>query len=285
MELVEYGATPVSGIDLPYDPITLVPLSDLQGGAPGCAVDRFKRHVELGLQEEAYFYWLGDAVDHASPSGRQKIRKAEFYDTTYRALEDKAEKDLEEVKALLVDTVGKTLFVLKGHHSFDFEDGSTTDERLAEYLGAPYLGTSTIFQLRFKREGKAMLPCQIFAHHGERAATSTSLMTRWMEVSLLPHWPTVDIFNIAHCHRAGGVKLESMVPSFGKNPKLGGKQRLLAVTGGWLRGYVVGNKRGNRVEGTYVEAGLMPPTALGGVVQYVAPMVGSPDYLELNIKF
>ena len=116
---------------------------------------------------------------------------------------------------------------------------------------------------------------------------STSLMTRWMELNLLPHWPTVDIFNVAHCHRAGGVKMESMIPVFGKHPTLKGKQRILGVTGGWLRGYVVGNKGpGGRPKGNYIEQGIMPPVALGGIIQHVTPIHTSKfDYLDLKLEY
>ncbi len=287
MELVDYMSpgTYKGKEPFPYEPINLAPLSDLQYGAPGCDTDRFKRHLDKCLKQDAWFYWLGDAVDHASPSGRRKIRNAEFYDSTLEALEDKAYRDLEGVKKLLAPTVGRTLFVLEGHHRYDFPDGTDTDTLLADYLQCPFLGTSTIYQIRFQRgTGRGATPLQIYAHHGERSSVSPSLITRWMELNLLPNWPTVDIFNIAHCHQAAAVPKEGMVPLFGEHPDIKGKQRILAATGGWLKGYVVGNQRGGRPVGTYVEKAQMPPTSLRGIVFHVTP-VHKRDYDYLDITY
>ena len=284
MELAEMVPQTRGKIALPYQKIVLAPLSDLQFGAAGSDTDRFKRHLDYCLRQDAWFYWLGDAVDHASPSGRRKIRNAELYETTVAALEEKAYRDLEAVKKLLAPTVGRTLFVLDGHHRYDFEDGTDTDRLLADYLQAPHLGTSTIFQITFQR-GKSSTNCQLYAHHGERSTVSPSLITRWMETNLLPNWPTVDIFNVAHCHQAAGVKKEGLVPIFGEHATLKGKQRVLVATGGWLKGYVVGNRRGGRPTGTYVEQAQMPPTSIGGVTIEVEPVhTAQYDYLNINFR-
>ena len=152
MELLDYlTVNGRSKTTLPWEPITLCPLSDLQYGTKGCDVKRFKEHLDYCFTlPNPYFYWIGDAVDHASPSGRKKIREAGLYDSTIEGLELKARMDLAAVKSLLKRTVGRTLFVLEGHHRYDFLDGTDTDTLLAEYLEAPFLGTSCVFQITFK---------------------------------------------------------------------------------------------------------------------------------------
>ncbi len=290
MELVEYlNPQTTAAIVLPYEPIALGPISDVQNGAEGADLDRLKYHMNTICELSAYPYSLGDMVDHASPSMRKKIITAGLYESTRQGLVDKALRDQEGIEEILKWS-DKWLFVLEGHHFFDYMDGTTTDTRLAEALGCPFLGTSTIFQIRFSRnpDGKGQsIPCQIYAHHGERSSMSTSLMTRWMELNLLPHWPTVDIFNVAHCHRAGGVKVEGLIPLFGKHPTIKGKQRLLGVTGGYLKGYVVGHKGENgRPQGNYIERAQMPPVAVGSILQYVTPVhTRRFDYLDLNIRY
>jgi len=284
MELFDYlTINGRSKTTLPWEEINLCPLSDKQHGVKGSNTKRFVEHLNYCFTlPNPYFYWLGDPVDHASPSGRRKIRNAEFYDSTVVALELKARKDLEEMKVLLKRTVGRTLFVLEGHHRYDFEDGTDTDTLLAEYLQAPFLGTSCIFQITFKK-GDRHQNCQIYAHHGERSTVSPSLITRWMELNLLPNWPTIDIFNIAHCHQAAAVKKEGLIPMFGEVRDIKGKQRILAVTGGWLEGYVVGNKVGNRPQGTYVEKAQLAPTSIGGITISVTPVhIATHNYLNLR---
>jgi len=75
-----------------------------------------------------------------------------------------------------------------------------------------------------------------------------------------------------------------LVPKFGKKPKLLAKRRILAVTGGFSKGYEAGSRRGGRAAGSYVEAGMMPPTNLGGVVIYVRPVTTADESrLDMNI--
>ncbi len=286
MELVDYVPQTQGSVYLPYERITLAPVSDVQVGAAGCDLDRFERHFHDVCERGAYPYLLGDAVDHASPSTRKKILNAGLYESTQEGLIDKARRDEEKILKILKWS-DKWLFVLEGHHYFDFMDGTTTDTHIADALGCPFLGTSTVFQIKFTRGSSSHLACQLFAHHGERSSMSTSLMTRWMELNLLPHWPTVDVFNVAHCHRAGGVKMESLVPMFGKHPSIKGKQRVLGVTGGYLKGYVVGHKCENvRPQGNYIERGIMPPVAVGGLLIHVTPVhTARFDYLDLKLEF
>ena len=75
------------------------------------------------------------------------------------------------------------------------------------------------------------------------------------------------------------------MPIFGKHPRLQAKRRILAVTGGFSKGYEAGSRRNGRAGGSYVETAMMPPTNLGGVLIYIRPVhtVGE-DRLDLNIS-
>ena len=268
---------------IPQESIILRPVSDLQVGAPGCDLERFKRWFDEGLQLGAYFYGVGDYVDDASPSGRKKIRNADFYDSTVNDLEESAMRRYEEVRDLFKQAGDHWLFLLGGHHYYQFEDGRMTDIMLAEALGCPFLGTSTVFQLNLQRQAHSAQHCQVFAHHGERAFKRPDLGLAYIERDIAPAWPTVDIFTIAHSHLAATQKVELMVPKYGKHPAIKGKQRLYSLSGAWMKGYVVGNQRGGRPSGTYVEQQLLRPNSIGGVTIRVESVhTGNFDYLEIS---
>ena len=266
----------------PWERITLAPLSDFQYGAPGCDVEGFKRHIDAMLEKDAWFYWLGDIVDHASPSGRKKIRDADFYDTTQDALEERAWRDLEAVQKILEPTKDRTLFVVHGHHSYDFPGGGTTDTKMAEYLGAEYMGTLAAFEIILKK-GTNQISCEIIGVHGEKSSVSSALMLRWMETNLLSAWPNADIISVAHCHQAAGELRPGLIPLYAQN-EVKAKTRVLCVTGGWLKGYQAGSQRGGRPQGGYVERALLAPTVLGGVEITVEPKhTSTHNYLKMGV--
>lgn len=265
--------------------IILQPISDLQLGAVGCDLNRFKRWFQKGLDTGAYFYGGGDYVDGVSPSGRKKIQDADFYDGVHADLEKMALEHYEKVRDILLPGKGRFLFLLQGHHYYQWEDGRHTDVMLARDLDCPFLGTSTVFQLNLPVAGRrGTHPCQIFYSHGQRAFKSTALGLRWLEMDVAPKWPTVDVVNVAHCHRAGGYTIEGMVPRHGTSPVINGKKVALGLTGGWLKGYVVGSQRAGRPQGGYIEMALMPPTSIGGITINVETVkAGRYSYLDMQV--
>ena len=153
-----------------------------------------------------------------------------------------------------------------------FENGDHSDKLLADYLGCPFLGTSTIFQLRFNNEADGRSnTCQIWSHHGVGSGQTMAAPLNKLE-KIMSRFPTVDIFTMGHYHRACGYPVDTLIPSFGKHPRLKSQRKILACTGGWLKGYVVGNERAGRPQGTYIEKAAMSPTNLGGIILRVRPV-------------
>ena len=283
MELTEYMPQTQACRDLPYEEVVLFPISDVQFGAPGCNFDDFKRWIDYGMKLGAYFYGLGDYIDVASPSGRRKIRDADYYDSVAKVLEDGAMEHLVKFTDALKGTEDRWLFILEGHHFYEFEDGGHSDVMLADTLGCPFLGTSTIFQLNLRNKHRVQ-HCQIWAHHGEGSGQTMASPLNKLE-KMMSGFPTVDIFTMGHYHRACGYPVDGMIPLFGKIPRLKAKRRILACTGGWMKGYVEGNTRAGRPQGTYVEKHLMRPMNMGGVIIRVRPLHKQDhDYLWPTIE-
>lgn len=286
MELYEVQVQTQESLTLPWAETILMPVGDLQYGSPSADLDKFKRHMDWGMKMGAYFIGMGDMVDMPSPSGRVKIRNADFYDSVTNALTEKAEEHLEAVADAIKGTEGRWIGMNEGHHYWDFGGGVTSDTILAEKMGCPFLGTCAITQLRFKGDGKGphQVNCQIWSHHGAGSGITMASPLNKLE-RMMSRFPTVDIFLLGHYSRKVGYPVDALVPKFGKHPMLVAKRRILAVTGGFARGYTVGSRQNGRAGGSYVEAGMMPPTNLGGVVIYIRPVhTQYEDRLDLNIS-
>ena len=289
MELITANISTPPTVKLPYGKIVLAPISDLQYGAQGCDLDLFKRYVKRAMEKKAYFIGLGDFVDMPSPSGRSKIKSAGFYDTVEDALEAQAMEAIETVWNILKPTKGRWLGWLKGHHFYEFRGGATSDTILAERLEAPFMGTCGIVNVNQTRPTRTVA-CQIFAHHGLGSGKTVVAPLNKM-LPMVPHFPTVDIFLIAHFHSVIGTKVATKIPVYpksqNKSARMKNQIKLVTCTGGYLDGYSVGSQIGGKPEGSYVEQGLMPPRALGGVFIEITPVrnyADGDDLVSLDIQ-
>jgi|TARA_R110002012_G_scaffold183899_8_gene350436 hypothetical protein len=258
-------------------PITIAPIGDLQLGSSSASKDHFKRHLDFVLkQPNPLFVGMGDSVDVASPSNRQKLRSAALYDSVEEALVDAAERQIEEVKKLLEPTKGMWAGMLEGHHFFEFQDGSTTDTRLCEWLGTPFLGTSAFIQARisssdvYEVDNSRVTTCTIFCHHGEGSGTRVSAPINKLE-GLISAF-SADVYLIGHMSKKVAAPVDQLYAKRGG--KLGHRTLLLVGTGGFSQGYQEGSKSlAGNPRGSYVEKGMMKPVALG------APII-SADYIR-----
>lgn len=286
MELFEVQVETQASLTLPWEETIIMPISDIQYGSQGCDMDKFKRHMEWGMKHNAYYIGLGDMVDVASPTGRQKLADAHLYDSVLDALEEKAREHEDEFYKAVKGTEGRWLGLHEGHHYFQYQDGTTTDTSLAERLNAPFLGTCAITQIRFPRRGASSgsNSLQIWSHHGQGSGVTMTSPLNKLE-RMMSRFPSVDIFLLGHYSRKAAYPVDALVPVFGKINKLKAKRRILAVTGGFMKGYNVGSSRGGRAQGSYVEKAMMPPTNLGGIVLRVRPVHShSEDRIDMNVE-
>lgn len=284
MELHQIVPDTQKSIFLPWEQETLImPVGDVQLGAEACHEEMFKKHIQWGAERGAYFIGLGDMLDFGSPSNRGALRsmieKGELYDTAENIIDNAASEHLERMQEILEPTKGRWLGLVQGHHYWQYSSGATSDTKLAEFLGCPFLGDSAIVNLSFKREredGHAprTASLNIWLAHGTGSGQMQSAPLAKME-RLAASWEDIDIFLMGHQHKLGVTTLDRNRPIFGPR---GGKPRLqhrtirLIATGSFLRGYMVGSKKHERAQGTYVEKRLLPPTALGGAVIYARPV-------------
>jgi len=265
---------------LPWAETTIIPLGDIQLQTNEDTVDiaRLKRVIEYGTKHNAYYFGMGDYVDEESPSNRKAIRAAGFYDSFHDAIDLAAEERLAKLQEILEPTRGRWLGLVEGHHYHEFQDGSTTDTRLAEWLDCPYMGTTAAvnvtFQLPKSKDGKprhiANPSRTIWAHHGRGGGQLSSAGLNKLETVM--KWFDADIYLMGHTHQAGAIRKQRIVPKFGlKKGRLEHRDLFLANTGSFLKGYLEGHQRGGRAQGLYVEQAMMAPVSLGVVKIHILP--------------
>lgn len=276
MEIVETELK-TSITTVPWEEVNLVPIGDVQYGAEGVDMKSLRRDVEWGLENNAYFIGMGDYVDVASPSNRAKWRGSGFYDSVQQALEEKAEEHRLEFLETVKGTEGRWLGLLEGHHYWEYMDGTTTDTRLAQDLQAPFLGTCAIVRVRMQKpNSNSRLTMDIWAHHGTGSgATQAAPLNKLDKVT---GSFDADLFLINHYQRRGAVPKDFLYAN--RKGILRHKTKYLVATGGYMRGYTQGSSQGNVKRGSYVEAGMMPPASLGGVIIKMRP---ADDQIQVKV--
>lgn len=290
MELHESTIDTTRSIWLPDATDTLIaPIGDIQldpqlrGHPRACDVDRFRAHIDWCVQHNAWFLGMGDYVDPESPSNRLALQRAGLYDSTLAML-DKQSDELElELEEILAPTRNRWLGLLEGHHLHEFEDGTTTDMRLANYLGCPFLGDSALLRIGFPANGhKARAAFDVFATHGQGGGRNGL-----SKLKQLAAYFTADAYLMGHFHQKEVTYLQrlGMLQSDRRRtPRLIHREVPLMITGSFLRGYMQGSQRHGRAAGNYPEKKLLPPAALGGVELWAQPRYDREGYVSVDLR-
>jgi hypothetical protein len=274
MELFEYHPTTKSG-----EPFYLMPLGDIQytGRDEDLAGDLLSARVELAVKLNAKLIGLGDYIDYASPSNRQRIRSSGLYDTALQVQEDAAYLLVDKLYTkYLAPTKGMWLGLLEGHHFYELSNGTTTDQYLAGKLGAKFLGSTAYiglhFRLRGTSEGSTIGTVNIWASHGVGSSKGAAGQLRKLEDVAGAF--EADIYLMGHYSKAPAAPIERLYPYWfrtGATPILLHKTKLLVGTGSFSKAYVQGSRAGLVPRGGYVEQALMTPAVLTSPLIRIVP--------------
>lgn len=274
MELHEWTPLRSAVKHLPWKPIKIMPIGDIQYSGPngGGDLDLLRRYINWGLDNDCYWIGMGDYIDFVSPSNRSKLRSSQLYDSALDVIDQAAAKLNDDLLDVLSPTKGRWLGMLQGHHYHEFQNGITSDEILCQALNTTFLGDCCMVRLTFRDSNKHRIACTIWAHHGAGSASTPGAAMNKLDV--ISRGFDADIFLMAHVHQVGVHAHNIVGMSNHEKPRLVDRTVTKVLTGSFMRGYMEGNTVGGRSQGSYVEKKILRPNTLGAVVITIAPVFG-----------
>jgi len=246
----------------------LLSIGDFHSDDKACAVDRMKRDIDRALTYEAKtgnfvrFLNMGDNVDVMSPSNRRNLKAIKLYDSVHDVFEEACAQSVEKLQKILEPTKGKWVGMVQGHHYYEFSDGTTSDTRLAQFLGCPFLGDCGIVRLQFKDEGgRTRGEHDIWCHHGTgggKLPTSPGNILYHVSAAF-----DADSFLIGHQHKLFTAPYDRVYVTRKRPYRVRHRKIQLGSAGGYLRAYQLDSQRQGRAQGGYVEKAVFNPTTMG----------------------
>ena len=259
--------------------VRVIPIGDIQYQNDFWTdVPRLKRYLRWGLDNECYFLGMGDFIDAGSPSERAALLtiRGTLHDSTRNLLETAVRDIIDELMDILEESKGSWLGMLRGHHSFEFEDATIPEDIIAQRLDTTVLGDCAMLAMDF---GKRYKPAWIWCHHGAGGG-----LTPGVALNRLAHISRgfyADVYLMGHVHKTTAAPVPWMygeLQGANREAHLEGSKRYLMSVGGFLKGYAEGSTDPTgRPAGSYVEKAMMTPNALGTAVIKFRPIKGRVD--------
>lgn len=250
------------------DKLVIAPLGDIQydGSRGSTALEHLKRFIDRALEHEALFVGMGDYIDFASPTGRQKLRSAGLHENAYDVIESKAlELAYELNEKVLAPTKGRWLGMLEGHHYMNLRAGDTTDMRLCQLLDTRFLGSSALIHLTLGTSTHK-IPFTLWASHGQRGSGALQGTALHEIQQIAGGCEGVDVYMMGHVPKATVGVVNRLVPKWSAKPDLQHRSLYLVRTGGFSKAYVVNAREGSVPRGLYPEVKGYTPGYIGGTL-------------------
>jgi hypothetical protein len=256
--------------DIPFskygEPIYLIPFGDVHRSSPMCDEHRWIEMLDWAKSKpRCYFLGMGDYDDLGSSSERLLLGNKLLHDSTVQTLESLYLKHTKQFVKEIEFMRGKVIGLLEGNHYGEFQNGTTTTQKMAELLGCKYLGVSSFVRLKFKSNTKHSSngAIDIWAHHGKGASRFVGGSLNRVEQML--EAAECDIALMGHDHKKSvGTKTRFKLSSTPEGVKLSHRKVLLGRTGSFLKGYEEGQP-------SYIVDAAMNPTDLGVIKIEMTP--------------
>jgi hypothetical protein len=210
---------------------------------------------------------MGDYFDFTSFSQRKIIATSRDEVKTY--LSERVEEMILQLLVLLRSTKDRWLGMIEGNHYWEFDDGTTSDQKLCEAMNCHFLGTDAKITLKFDKApiGHPEIFASIFCVHGANAPEYVG--TNLNKIERLLEWLDADIFLMGHSHRKVGAPIDRV--QFTPEGIEYHRTKVIARTGGWYTPYHAHSplslkKPAIQSRGTYIEKKAGSPSALGTLV-------------------
>jgi hypothetical protein len=248
--------------------LLLMPLGDIHEGSEGFPEKKFIDHLKWGMDMGGTFLGMGDPFDFTSDS--QRAIMAPLRESTKKQLDEFMQNRVEKFADRIEFTKGHWIGMLEGNHSWQFhtglKTGRTSDQLLCERMKCEFFGTSAFIRIAFGVQYHPEADCTVFVHHGVGGGRTQGGQLNRLE-DLLKSFEA-DIYLMGHTHSKVNDPIDRQY--IGPDGTHYHRTKLMARTGGWLRGYVSSPPKpitapASESRGSYVEKHAMMPTSLGGL--------------------
>lgn len=248
------------------EPIYLIPFGDVHRSAPMCDEKKWTEFLDWARKKKTcYFLGMGDYDDLASTSERVILNNGNLHESSRETFEREVyERFTKRLAKELGFMKNRLIGLIEGNHYATFNDGTTTTQRLCQYLDCKYLGVTSFIILTLRYDKYHSHRVVIWAHHGRGAGRTTGASINAVEQ--MEKIAEADIYLMGHDHKKSAVPLNKFCikEAATKNQKVHIKRIWLARTGSFLRGYMDGRP-------SYVTDACLPPTDLGVVKFTLTP--------------
>jgi len=248
----------------PSDFIDFVPISDVHYGSTLCDFDAFKKTVASLNTENRYWFLLGDIIDSIIVTDpRFDFRTTNVGDI----LLDHVETILDIISPFKDTCLG----VLTGNHEDKLRRKCQIDisKYIAKQLNAPYMGTSALLYLSFRRNTHTEAYTMMLVHGGVNVNTRQGRIRKVEELATIAD---ADIYVQAHYHDL--LHTRTVHFSVNKAGKLVTREKVYVLSGGYLKAYMTDS------DTSYVEQKLLKPLVIGTPVIRIYPEMRKIEVLE-----
>ena len=193
-------------------------------------------------------------------------------------IDDKAMELVHEVYDLFLrPTKGRWLGMLEGHHFHTLKTGETTDMRLCQLLGAPFLGTCAKINMRIhlgKPQHGNKCSIVLWAHHGVGSGqTPAAALNRLKQEAT--HHEGIDVFLTGHNTKSPVDRFPKLYTRWNGrgSPVELHRDVHLVSTGGFTLSRMQGAKQGNVPRGGYAEQRMLVPSSIGAPFILIFPKI------------
>jgi hypothetical protein len=242
-------------------PINLIFQGDIHYNSHNFARTRFEFDREeissLIKKEQTYLINTGDTFEAMSTSERYAFQVAPFHESNKNRWEKEYAREIDCFLKEAPYLKNHTLACFGGNHYFKFLDGTTSDQILANKIGAAYIGCAGYIVLVLKLDDKHMHAIKIFVHHGRSSGKRAGSGFMALE-DAAGYFVDADILVMGHDHKAGAMELPALKCSrgMGDKYKIIETQRIIGRSGSYLASYEKGVP-------SYAVDSMMRPSTLG----------------------
>ena len=237
----------------------LLPFGDVHEGSPAHHKEKWNEFLKWAeSKKDAYFIGMGDYFDLMSTSENKKIKQACLHDSTLETLDEIYNEQVLRFFNRIRFMKGKLLGLLEGNHHSEFQDGTTSTQRLCILLGCKYLGWSSLIRMSFVEKERSLTKLDIYAHHGKGGA-SKQVGASVNHVQSMNQVADAQIYLMGHDHaKIVGMSDKLYLTDGNGHLNIRPQKVVYARTGSFLKGY-------DPEKSSYVARGIMRPSNIGAI--------------------